>query len=112
MGMAKILMINPVVRQEDDPKHIPYGLSLLAQIAIDKGHEIQFYDENAWRKGDDVKRQVISADKWDVIAIGGLITTYRCVKESVIMAKECQPDALVVVGGGVLLLHCHIYTMC
>ena len=68
--MAKILMINPVVREEDKPKHIPYGLALLAQIALDKGHKIQFYDENAWRKGKKVKKQVINADNWDVIAIG------------------------------------------
>ena len=46
--MAKILFINPVVREEDDPKHIPYGIALLASIAIEKGHQVQVYDANAW----------------------------------------------------------------
>ena len=52
--MAKILLINPVIREEDNPKHIPYGLSLLASIAIDKSHLVQIYDANAWRLGDKV----------------------------------------------------------
>ena len=93
-------MINPVVREEDDPKHIPYGLALLAQIALDKGHKIQFYDENAWRKAKKVKKQVINADNWEVIAIGGLTTSYGCIKETVKMAKEEKPDAFVIAGGG------------
>ena len=37
--MAKILMINPLVREEDAPKHIPYGLSLLAAIALENNHK-------------------------------------------------------------------------
>ena len=30
--MAKILFINPIVREEDVPRHIPYGIALLAAI--------------------------------------------------------------------------------
>ena len=32
--MAKILFVNPVVREEDVPRHIPYGIAMLASIAI------------------------------------------------------------------------------
>lgn len=98
--MAKILMINPVVREEDDPKHIPYGLALLAQIALDEGHLVQFYDQNAWRKSDDVIRQAAAADDWDVIAIGGLITAYGSIKKIVKIVKEVAPNAHLVAGGG------------
>jgi len=31
--MAKVLLINPVVREDDEPRHVPYGLALLAAIA-------------------------------------------------------------------------------
>ena len=44
--MAKILLINPVVREESSAKHIPYGISLLASIALKKGHQVAIYDEN------------------------------------------------------------------
>jgi len=98
--MAKILMINPIVREDDDPKHIPYGLSLLAAIALENNHQVQFYDENAWRKGPEVLRQVIEADDWDVIAIGGLTTTYSSIKNTVKFCKAVSPDSFLVSGGG------------
>ena len=36
--MAKVLFINPLVREEDDPKHIPMGIAQLCSIIIKKGH--------------------------------------------------------------------------
>ncbi len=100
--MAKILMINPVVREEDDPKHIPYGIALLAAIAVEKGHLVQIYDENAWRKGLEVVEQVCRADDWDVIAIGGLTTTYGSIKKILQICRKVCPQAFIVAGGGFL----------
>ena len=100
--MAKVLLINPVVREEDVPRHVPYGIALLASIAIAKGHQVQVYDENAWRRGDDVLRQVLAADDWEVVAMGGITTAYGSIKRIANLARECVPDALVVLGGGVL----------
>ena len=34
--MAKVLFINPVVREEDVPRHVPYGIALLAAIAMNR----------------------------------------------------------------------------
>ena len=75
--MAKVLFINPVVREEDVPRHVPYGIALLAAIAIEKGHQVQIYDANAWRQGDDVLREVLAADDWEVIGLGGITTSWR-----------------------------------
>lgn len=100
--MAKILFINPVVREEDVPRHIPYGIALLAAIARDDGHLVQVYDANAWRKGFDVVRQVLAADKWDVVAVGGLTTTYNFIKEVCRLAGEHAKDSLLIAGGGFL----------
>jgi anaerobic magnesium-protoporphyrin IX monomethyl ester cyclase len=100
--MAKVLFINPVIRQEDVPRHIPYGIALLAAIAMKAGHLVQVYDANAWRAGDDVLRQAIAADDWDVIATGGITTTYGHVKSICRLARQHGNKALVVVGGGLL----------
>lgn len=100
--MAKILFINPVVREEDVPRHIPYGIAVLAAIARDEGHQVQVYDANAWRKGFDVVKQVLAADQWDVVAIGGLTTTYRFIKETCRLAGEYAKDSLLLAGGGFL----------
>ncbi len=100
--MAKILLINPVIREEDQPKHIPYGLALLAGIAIKAGHKVQFYDANAHRLGDDVVVQVCKADDWDVIGIGGLTTSYGSIKRIVKICKAVSPRAFLIAGGGFL----------
>lgn len=98
--MAKVLFVNPVVREEDVPRHIPYGIALLAAIAMREGHEVQVYDANAWRKGFDVLEQVFEADEWDAVCIGGLTTTYGYIKKALKLARAKCPDSLVVVGGG------------
>lgn len=100
--MAKVLFINPVVREEDAPRHVPYGIALLSSISIDKGHQVQVYDQNAWRMGDEVLDQVLHADDWDVIALGGITTAYGSIKHIVSHARRVCPNAVIVVGGGVL----------
>jgi radical SAM superfamily enzyme YgiQ (UPF0313 family) len=100
--MAKLLFVNPMVREEDEPRHVPYGIALLARLAMDAGHLVQVYDANAWRLGDDVLREAIEADDWDVIAVGGISTTYAYAKKILTMAKAYAPRALRVIGGGLL----------
>ena len=100
--MAKVLFINPVIREEDDPKHVPIGMALLVAIAMKKGHQVQVYDANAWRLSDQALREVLEADQWDVVATGAITTAYGYIKKTVQFAKECAPHALVVIGGGVL----------
>ena len=100
--MAKVLFINPVVREEDVPRHVPYGLALLASIAIEKGHLVQVYDENAWRQGEDVLEEVLQADKWDVVALGGITTAYKSIRSIVRFTRKVSPQTLIVMGGGVL----------
>src|SRR4030095_1215471 len=100
--MAKVLFVNPLIREEDDPRHVPYGEALLAAIAIREGHQVQVFDANAWRTSDAVVSQVLHADRWDVVAIGGITTAYRSIKHIVAMARELAPQALIVAGGGFL----------
>lgn len=98
--MAKILLVNPVIREEDKPKHIPYGLSLLAAIAIENGHLVQVYDANAWRQGFGTLRDVYRADDWDVVGIGSLTTAYSFIKTAFALARQECPDAWLIAGGG------------
>ncbi|AVM75584.1 B12-binding domain-containing radical SAM protein [Magnetospirillum gryphiswaldense] len=100
--MAKVLLINPVVREEDVPRHVPYGLALLAAIALENHHLVQVYDANAWRLGEGVLRDVLAADDWQVIALGGMTTTYGSIKRIVHVAREVCPSACIVLGGGIL----------
>ncbi|MBI2470419.1 MAG: B12-binding domain-containing radical SAM protein [Planctomycetes bacterium] len=100
--MAKVLLINPVIRIQDKPRHIPYGIAQLAAIASRKGHQIQVFDANGWRPTDSEIIDVLKADNWDVIATGGLVTTYGFIKKVVSLARQACPSSLIVVGGGVI----------
>src|SRR2546425_6642114 len=100
--MAKVLFINPLIREEDAPRHVPYGMALLASLAMKAGHLVQVYDANAWRLGDEVLWQALEADDWDVVATGGITTAYRYIKKIRRAAEEYAPRALMVAGGGFL----------
>jgi len=49
--MAKVLFVNPLVREEDKPRHVPYGIALLAAIADKRGHLVRTALEYARRAG-------------------------------------------------------------
>lgn len=100
--MVKILFVNPVVRQEGTPRHIPYGIAMLAALAAKGGHQVQVYDHNAWRPGDHVLKDVMQADDWDVVAAGGMTTAYKSLKAIFSAAGAYAPKAVKVLGGGVL----------
>ena len=100
--MARVLMINPLVREEDDPRHVPYGLAWLASIIKAEGHRYQVFDANAWRVSDATLVEIIKADDWDVVAFGGITTTYGYVKKALEYVNEHRPKALVVGGGGLV----------
>ena len=100
--MAKVLFINPMVREEDDPHHVPMGMAQLCSIAINKGHQVQVYDHNAWRSDDDTTKKVIESDKWDLIAVGGITTAYASIKKIVKLSKKIFPNTPISLGGGVL----------
>lgn len=100
--MAKVLLINPLVREEDDPKHVPMGMAQLAAIAIKKGHQIQVYDHNAWRADDAQVIEILLSDNWDIVALGGITTAYASIKQVVRMTRKVLPNVIISLGGGVI----------
>ena len=100
--MARVLFINPKIREEDDPKHVPYGIALLAAIANNEGHQIQVFDANAWRLTSQELREALEADEWDVVAVGSITTAYGYIKEVAQAAEQYCPQAVLVAGGGFL----------
>jgi anaerobic magnesium-protoporphyrin IX monomethyl ester cyclase len=98
--MAKILFVNPVVRAEDEPRHVPYGISILAALAIREGHQVQVYDHNGWRLEESTLKDVMLADKWDIVAAGGITTAFNSLKTIFEYAEKYSPDSVKIVGGG------------
>ena len=104
----RILFVNPIVRYFDYPRHVPIGiLQLLAILERDYPRiQFQLYDANAHRV-DDVARgtfpglsRILLDDQYDIIAIGGLITAYNYIRQALRLAKQIQPHAATMAGGG------------
>ena len=89
------------------PTNMPFWAGILAAIVEKKGGHVGILDLNALRMKYDGKQvpfkvisEEISAEKWDMIGIGGLTTTYARIKELAPLIRKNSPDSLLVSGGG------------
>ena len=103
----KVLLVAPEVRMDSTPTVWPFWAGIFAAIVEKKGGQVGILDLNALRMkfdGSQVPIQVISdeisAEKWDLIGIGGLTTTYGRIKELCSLIKKCSPHSLLISGGG------------
>ena len=99
--MAKVLFVNPLIREEDDP-----GTCRTARRCWRPSPcatAIRCRSTTPTPGGRPTRSSArSSADRWDVIALGGITTAYRSIKHLVGMAQQLAPQALVVAGGGFL----------
>ena len=103
----KVLFVAPEIRMDSHPDVWPFWAGILAAIVEKKGGQVGILDLNALRMRFDGKKvptkvisDEISAEKWDLIGIGGLTTTYGRIKEICPLIRKCSPDSLFIAGGG------------
>ena len=103
----KTLFVVPEIRLDMAPLNFPFWASIFASIIEQKNGEVAILDLNALRMnfgGNQVPNQVIidqvSSEKWDMIGIGGLTTTYSRIKELTPLIRKNAKDAIFVSGGG------------
>ena len=103
----KVLFIVPEVRLDGKPNHIPFWAGILAAIVEQKGGQVAILDLNALRTKyggklvpSKIIEEEISSEKWDIIGIGGLTTTYSRIKQLSPMIRKNSPSSLFIAGGG------------
>jgi len=102
MKDSKILIINPVIRKEDKPRHLPHGLAILANIIKQKTKTTPiFLDINANRYTNRQVEQYIDDIKADTVLIGGLIPVYNDIIKITNYIKNTYPETNVIAGGSV-----------
>ena len=94
----RILIVNPPVRENDNP-HFPTGLGYLAAVLKKEGHEVSVIDAAALklRKTELIDR--IKKEQFDVFAVGGLITIFNYLKWLTGEVRNINPKALIISGG-------------
>ena len=103
----KTLFVVPEIRLDMAPTNFPFWAAIFASIIEQKNGQVAILDLNALRMnfgGKEVPTRVIidqiSSEKWDLIGIGGLTTTYSRIKELSPIIRKCAKDALFIGGGG------------
>lgn len=94
----KILIIYPPCRESEIPE-LPLGLLYVAQPLIEDGHEVKFFDIALEKPTREEVILKIKSDKFDLLVIGGIITTYEYVKWLTNEIKRIYPD-IPILGGG------------
>ena len=103
----KVLFVVPEIRLDTTPIHIPFWAAILAAVVEKQGAEVGILDLNVHRMnfgGDRVPNsevlKEIQSEKWDLIGIGGLTSTYKRIIELLPIIKKGAPDSIVISGGG------------
>ena len=85
--IMKVLFVVPEIRLDSHPTNIPFWAGIFASIVEQKGGEVAILDLNALRMNydkqfvpDELIRKEVASEKWDLIGIGGLTSTYGRIK--------------------------------
>ena len=99
----KILLINPPIRLGAPPHSFPIGLGIIAQVLVNEGYRVDILDINAERisKSELIKRINLKS-KYDIIGVGGLITTYQFLKWLIPELRKYNSESKIIIGGGVV----------
>jgi len=97
----------PEIRLDSSPTCIPFWAGILAAIVEKKGGQVGILDLNALRMSyggklvpDQVISKEIDSEKWDLIGIGGLTSTYSRIKYLLKIIRKHSPESIFVGGGG------------
>ncbi len=97
----KILLINPPIREWAKPNVFPAGLGYISSVLLRDGHEVKVLDINAYRWDRAKVEQKIKNTEFDVVGIGGIVTTYKYVKWLIFLLKKYHPHKKIIIGGSV-----------
>lgn len=103
----KVLFVVPEIRLDGEPYSIPLWAGILASIVEKKNGQVGILDLNALRMNygggyvpTKIIEEEISSEKWDLIGIGGLTTTYSRMKQLIPMIRKISNDSIIIAGGG------------
>lgn len=94
----QVLMINPTIRENDNPA-FPLGLGYLASVLLKAGHSVEVIDAAAHRLNKHEVLKEIKKRKFDVLAVGGLITLFNYLKWLTDEVRKINSNVKIISGG-------------
>lgn len=103
----KVLFVVPEIRLDGKPYSNPLWAGILASIVEKKEGQVGILDLNALRMNygggyvpSKIIEEEISSEKWDLVGIGGLTSTYSRMKQLIPMIRKNAKDSTIIAGGG------------
>jgi len=93
----KILMVYPTFRR--GRYVLPLGMAYIAAVLRNKGHRIQVIDADAYSFNSEQIKTLLKKLNYDIVATGGLATSYKFVKDLCNEVKKVRPDVKIIAGG-------------
>ena len=97
----KILFVNTSLRPSALHRFIPVGLGYIVTCVREAGFDFDLLDIDIGRYDDAYIDNYMRAYRYDVVAIGSIVTHYKWVKWFVNLTKSYNPDCKVIVGNSV-----------
>ncbi len=97
----KTLFINPSLRPKAAHRYIPVGLGYVVTAVKTAGIEFDLLDIDAADYTDAYIEEFLGKHKYDVIALGSIVTHYKWIKWLTQTAKRVNPHCTLVVGNSV-----------
>ncbi|MBU4444133.1 cobalamin-dependent protein, partial [bacterium] len=94
----RILVVYPPCRESNTPV-LPLGLLYVSQPLIEDGHKVKFFDIALEKPNRNAVISNIRSEKYDLVIIGGIITTYSYVKWLTNEIKKISPNTPILGGG-------------
>jgi len=96
-----VALVFPPIRAWDEPRNFPTGLGIIAAILRSRGYSVAVIDA----KGEGLLIEEVQRRIKDlaprIVGIGGIITTYRYVRNLSRFIKAWDPSTSIMVGGSV-----------
>lgn len=93
-----ILIVYPPCREIAIPQ-LPLGLLYVAQPLIEDGHKVRFFDIALEKPKREKVLEKIRTESFDLLIIGGIVTTYSYIKWLTKEVKKIYPE-IPILGGG------------
>lgn len=97
----KILFVNPSLRPHASHRYLPVGLGYVVTAAKAAGFAFDILDIDANGYTDDQVEAFLAKGRYDVVALGSIVTHYRWVRWLVQTAKRVNPGTVTIVGNSV-----------
>jgi radical SAM superfamily enzyme YgiQ (UPF0313 family) len=97
----KLLLVNPCLRVDASYRRLPVGLGYVATMIKEAGFDFDLLDIDVADYDDAYIENFIAKNRYDVIALGSIVTHYAWIKWFIHMVKRYHPGCKVILGNSV-----------